>query len=157
MGFRRKVKDKLKSILGRTANTDSFDSSPSPEEDSVSITPSAPPVADKVVAQSTVATVKQPVATSPPSANATSNSVDEAKVAKHLKRTKRGLLKFVDKEGGTISLAKLHDHSEKRFFVGHRKFSDLMETMIEEDYLLFSWEKQEATLTERGREWALQK
>ena len=161
MGFRRKIKQKIKQWLQRdqsdskvvvekkepinTAVTESIKEERKTEQESVSSPsehnkPEISPVADDKKPNSKE--VKETKDT----------SVEDDKIAKHLERTKKGILKFIVKKGGTSSLADMHDHSEKRFFIGHRKFSDLMETMIEEELLDYSWEKQEATITKTGKE-----
>jgi hypothetical protein len=37
------------------------------------------------------------------------------------------MLKWIADHGGEASMKDMHDHSEKRYFVGHRAFSRLME------------------------------
>ena len=49
---------------------------------------------------------------------------------KHLRKTRKGLLKKIKEQGGELSLKDLHAYSEKRFFVGHQRFSVLMESMV---------------------------
>jgi hypothetical protein len=56
----------------------------------------------------------------------------------------------VDK-GGDIDLGSLHDRSERRYFVGHKKFSDLMESMVQEGQLIYDPSTGTATITEAGR------
>jgi hypothetical protein len=152
MGFRRKIKDRIKRIArleGRPEETiqsvvtsDSItkksNSSPVAKE------PSEPKVIPNQVQPSPVAEKKE--------SKQEQNAVDAEKVAKHLARTRIGILKFVVKQGGTSSLADMHSHSERRFFVGHKKFSDMMEAMVDDGLLLYSWEAQEATITDLGKE-----
>jgi hypothetical protein len=78
----------------------------------------------------------------------------EAKAARHLEKTHRGVLRFLDERSGTAPLGELHDHSERRYFIAHRKFSDLMETMISEGHIDYDHSKGIATLTEAGRAYA---
>ena len=78
------------------------------------------------------------------------NAADE-KVAKHRLRATKGLLKFVLKNGGNCSLADLHNHSETRYFIGHKAFSDLMEDLIAEELLSYDHATSIATLTENGQ------
>ena len=62
-----------------------------------------------------------------------------------------GLLRFISEREGVVDLATLHTHSEMRYFIGHKSFSDLMEEMVEDDFLKFDWENSIAHLTEKGR------
>ena len=76
----------------------------------------------------------------------------EAAVAKHWEKTRRGLLKKIQKEGGSIGLAALHDFSERRYFIGHQKFSMIMEELVEEELVLYSLEDYLVTLGEQAVE-----
>ena len=75
----------------------------------------------------------------------------EDKVLRHRRRAKLGLLRFVSEREGVVDLATLHTHSEMKYFIGHKSFSDLMEEMVEEEFLDFDWENSVAHLTEKGR------
>lgn len=77
----------------------------------------------------------------------------QAKIAKHLRRTRKGVLQFIIDAGGSTTLAEMHDHSERRYFVGHKKFSDLMEGMIADDHIDYDGSVGEARITEAGRSW----
>lgn len=59
---------------------------------------------------------------------------------KHLAKTKKGLVQKVLQEGGKMSLPDIHSYSEQRFLIGHKKFSDLLEEMIAEELLCFSYD-----------------
>jgi len=80
-------------------------------------------------------------------------SEQDEKILKHRKRTKVALLKLAQKSGGTASLGDLHDLAERRYFIAHKAFSDLMEEMVAEGVFLYDWSAGEATLTDLGREW----
>ena len=148
MGIRRKIKDRIKRFAGiEAASQSKTEVQPKTVTSSSTSEPKTIPAKPEKFATEgqTKEAGKSPQERSEP-------TVDEAKVAKHLARTRKGILKFVLKQGGTSSLADMHDHSERRFFVGHKKFSDLMEAMVDEGLLLYSWEQQEATITDLGRE-----
>ena len=53
--------------------------------------------------------------------------------------------------GGQAPLGDLHDFSERRYFIAHRKFSDLMEGVVAEGLVDFDHAAGVATLTDRGR------
>ena len=80
-------------------------------------------------------------------------SEQDEKILKHRRRTKIALLKLAVKSDGTASLGDLHDLAEKRYFIAHKAFSDLMEEMVAEGVFLYDWSAGEATLTELGQEW----
>ncbi len=77
-------------------------------------------------------------------------SEKDAKIAKHRRRTKKALLKLTREQGGTASLGDLHELGERRYFIAHKAFSDLMEEMVAEGLFLYDWSSQEATITETG-------
>ncbi len=74
------------------------------------------------------------------------------KVARHLEKTRLGVLRFLVERGGQSTLAEMHDHSERRYFIAHRKFSDLMEQLIESGVIDYDTAESKATITPRGRE-----
>ena len=93
-----------------------------------------------------------PKASPPPADTPPKAAIDPDKVARHLERTRKGLLRFLDKNGGEAGLAELHDHSERRYFIGHQKFSQLMEGMVMDGLVDYDWDLQQAKLTDSGRE-----
>jgi phosphoribosyl-ATP pyrophosphohydrolase len=72
-------------------------------------------------------------------------------VAKHFEKTRKAVLKKLAEEGGEAELALLHDYSERRYFIAHKKFSNLMEELVAEELLLFDHGSGMATLTDGGR------
>ena len=73
------------------------------------------------------------------------------KAAKHFERTRRAMLKFVVDQGGTASLADMHDRSERRYFIGHKRFSTLMEGLVDEGLIDFDHATGTAAITAGGR------
>jgi hypothetical protein len=61
------------------------------------------------------------------------------------------LLQHVSEAGGQLSLGDLHSYSERRFFIGHKKFSDLMESMVEAGQLRYDAAAGIATLEPAGQ------
>ena len=154
MRFRRKVKAGitfLRKRMKRGSETERTEVHVSPSVPSTTPKKEEPP---SIPVEKPVEKPKQSVESIPAQSKPqpSDNAVDPEKVAKHLARTRIGILRFVEKNGGTSGLAEMHDHSERRYFVGHKKFSDLMEAMVEEGVLLYSWETQEATITELGKQ-----
>ena len=70
--------------------------------------------------------------------------------AKHWKKVKSGLIKKIVQSGGEISLGDLHDFSERRYLVGHQKFSQMMEELVEEELVLYSYEDRMISLGEKA-------
>ncbi|MCK6520137.1 hypothetical protein L6R49_01740, partial [Myxococcota bacterium] len=76
----------------------------------------------------------------------------EEKQRKFMARARKGLLTKVQEAGGAMPLGELHDHSEKRYFIAHRAFSNLMEEMVAEGLLDYESGTGIARLTDAGRE-----
>lgn len=61
------------------------------------------------------------------------------------------MLRYLAEHGGAVSLSELHDYSERRFFVAHRGFSELMEALVADEVVLWDASSGIATLTDAGR------
>ena len=131
MGLRSRVKGRLKRMLGGEAATPA----PAPPR-------TAPP------------RPKPPApAPAPASAPTPEEAAQQEKIEKHMRRTRKGVLQLLIDSGGQSTLAEMHDHSERRYFVGHKKFSDLMEAMIADAHIDYDASVGEAAITEAGRTW----
>lgn len=105
-----------------------------------------------VSATNTESAISRPVSSPPPSPTpATVNADIDPKVLKHRNRTISALLQLAIDNGGTASLGDLHDLAEKRYFIAHKAFSDLMEEMVAKGVFQYDWGTQVATVTEVGR------
>ena len=156
MGIRSRLKKGLKGLLGQSQEAPRSQTSPPPAK-SVPPSPVRPAPASATASPTTSPTASPAPPSAPSPAKASSSQaatpLSEDKVARHRERTRRGLLKKTLEAGGTIGLGALHDHSERRFFVGHKAFSDMMEDLVREELLLFDWDAQEATVTDAGRQY----
>ena len=72
------------------------------------------------------------------------------KAAKHFERTRVAMLKFVIEQGGQASMADMHELSERRYFIGHKRFSDLMEGIVGEGLIDFDHASGVAQITDAG-------
>ena len=90
-----------------------------------------------------------------PTEEPTEEQTDEqaAKIARHFEKTRVAMLKFLVKEGGSSHLKEMHDLSERRYFIAHRRFSDLMESLVDEKLIDFDQQRNEATISASGREY----
>jgi hypothetical protein len=57
---------------------------------------------------------------------------EEEKQKRHWDKTRKGVLKWLDEQGGSASMKDMHDFSERKFFIAHRSFSRLMEELTED-------------------------
>ena len=138
MGIRSRIKGRLRGLLGQA---------PEPAPPS---TPSPVPRAPEPVAEPTPAPA--PVA-APPRAAVVEKEVAEDKVRRAVLRAKKGTLKKLDEMGGEASLAELHDHSERRFFIAHRAFSNLMEELTDQGLVDFDHDTGTTRMLPGGRQW----
>jgi len=112
---------------------------------------SAPPQAADVERPAPPPAPPPVVEAAPASAAPEISDEQAAKVAKHFEKTRRAVLKFVADQGGSASMAEMHDYSERRYFIAHKKFSDLMEGIVDEGLIDFDHAAGEATLTSAGQ------
>ncbi len=75
----------------------------------------------------------------------------EERTAAHWARTRQGLLRFTDEQGGSASLRALHEHSERTYFVAHVQFSRMMEELTDDGLLDYDEDTATAALTDAGR------
>ena len=121
--------------------------------------PSPPPVTPSTVSPSKTEAVSHTPKPTPPKSEAPSSTEtqpateQDEKILKHRRRTKIALLKLTAKTNGTAALGDLHDLAERRYFIAHKAFSDLMEEMVAEGLFLYDWSAGEASITELGTEW----
>jgi hypothetical protein len=74
-----------------------------------------------------------------------------AKAVKHFEKTRKAVLQYVIDQGGVASMGDMHDYSERRYFIAHRKFSDLMEGIVGEGLVDYDEAGGEASITEAGQ------
>ena len=147
---------RLKKLLGKILGSSNQNDSPPVEAPKGRDQDTAPPKAvvpsqnertkEKVTPKETINSTSPP----PPKNKSESKPISEDKVAKHWKKAKKGVLKKAKELGSNASLADLHNHSEKRYFIGHQRFSQLMEELVEEELIDYDWEAQEANITPKG-------
>ncbi len=147
MGLRNKVKRLLfgtSSSGGST--TSSVTSSPK-----VSSTPSQPRAPFPPTSTATPKSTPQNAPANTLKGVAKETETVDPKIARHRVRTICARLSLTIDKGGMAPLGDLHDLSEKRFFIAHKAFSDLMEEMVEIGVFNFNWNTQEETITEQGQ------
>ena len=67
-----------------------------------------------------------------------------------IQAARQGLLQFISKQGGSIPMRDLHTHSLVFYQAGHQAFSQLMESLVADEYV--SDDKPGVfQLTEKGR------
>lgn len=62
-----------------------------------------------------------------------------------------GLMKFIAKKGGEISMRDLHTHSLVFFQAGHQEFSQLMESLVGDGLVTFADASSTFALSGKGR------
>jgi len=148
MGFRNRLKNRLKKTLGSSDAHEVVQAPPSIPQPTAAPPPAppAPPQPDPVV--STVP---------PDSVQTEAEDPEEAlkaqRAAKHFEKTRKAMLRFIVEEGGEASMAAMHELSERRYFIGHRRFSDLMEGLVAEGLIDFDHDTGMANVTDQGRDY----
>jgi len=147
MGLRTRMKTRVKQMLGRPQPTPSARPAAPVPPPAPTAAPAPTPQAAPPRAAAPVPAVPKPAADAPTSEEA----LKEAKAAHHFEKTRRAVLRFIEEQGGEAGLAEMHDYSERRYFVGHKRFSDLMEGLVAESLITYDHGSGRAALTEAGR------
>lgn len=75
----------------------------------------------------------------------------EAKLQAFFEKARKGVLAYLNQQGGTLNLGEMHDFSLKTFFIQHQRFSIMMETFVDNDLVDYDPIEQRATITEKGK------
>ncbi len=59
-------------------------------------------------------------------------------MAVDLETSRMGVLKFLDKKGGSMPIALLHGHSKVVYQRAHQEFSQLMESLVDDGLVTYS-------------------
>lgn len=147
MGLRDRLVNRARSVLGKPAAPP-----PAPVPVASPVLPVAPtaPVAAPVPAPRTGSPAPPPGATG--AAPVEDPAEKAAKVEKARSRARKGVLLHIEKQGGSIKMSDAHDYSERRFFIAHRGFSDMMGWWIDAGYV--HYEDGVMHLTDSGRAFA---
>ena len=76
----------------------------------------------------------------------------EAKLKEFFERARKGVLKHLNEKGGLLSLGELHDYSLKTYLIQHQRFSQMMESFVNEDLVTYDEASNEACITEKGKQ-----
>lgn len=76
----------------------------------------------------------------------------EAKLKAFFERARKGVLTFLDEQGGSLPMGELHDHSLSKYFIQHQGFSRMMETFVDEELVEYDHMTQVTGITAKGRE-----
>lgn len=168
MAFRKRIKARLKRVMGRSPEPAPTPQPPPPAPEATTAPPPAPkaapsaptpgpagaaPVGPVSRGRPTGQRKPPPGAAAKASASGGPKEISPDKMRKAILRAKKGTLKFVRDAGGTAELADMHDHSERRYFVAHRAFSRLMEEITDEGLLHYDSGTGVSTMTGKGEAW----
>lgn len=76
----------------------------------------------------------------------------EAKFKEFFEKARKGVLKYLDENGGSLSMDKLHDYSLKTYLIQHQRFSQMMESFVNEKLIDYDASTQVSTITAEGKE-----
>ena len=66
-------------------------------------------------------------------------------------RARKGVLSHLVDAGGNMPMADMHEFSMNKYLIQHQRFSEMMESFVNEKLIEFDWAKEEATITETGK------
>ena len=70
-------------------------------------------------------------------------------------KARKGVLKYLAEQGGKLDMGKLHEYSMTKYFIQHQRFSELMESFVNEGLVDHDFATQETTITELGKNFIL--
>ncbi len=146
MGLRSRLKQRVKQVLGRDDGGADRVAPPVP-----SAAPSSSPAPSSKPAPAPPRSKEGAASTA--AAGAAPKKIDPDKKRMARLKAKKAVLQFLIKEGGEANMAAMHDFSERRYFVAHKAFSDLMEEFLAEELIDFDDDSYQATITAEGRRW----
>ncbi len=76
----------------------------------------------------------------------------EAKLKAFFERARKGVLTFLDEQGGSLPMGDLHEHSLSKYFIQHQGFSRMMETFVDEELVEYDHMTQVTGITAKGKE-----
>lgn len=76
----------------------------------------------------------------------------EAKFQALFERARKGVLKYLDEKGGSLPMGEMHEYSLNTYFIQHQRFSEMMETFVDEKLIDYDAATQISTITEKGKE-----
>jgi len=76
----------------------------------------------------------------------------EAKLKVFFETARKGVLKYLDEKGESLPMGEMHDYSLNKYFIQHQRFSQMMETFVEEYLIEYDESTQISTITEKGKE-----
>ena len=76
----------------------------------------------------------------------------EAKFKEFFEKARKGVLKYLAENDGSLPLDKMHEHSLNTYFIQHQRFSQLMESFVDEKLIDYDGATQVSMITEKGKE-----
>ena len=149
MGLRDRLKQGLKTALGRGPAAQPTPAAP-PAAHSPPRSPPPPPTRAPAPPSKAAPAKAAPAADAAPLDPEA--AAQAAKVEKARTRARKGVLTHIEKQGGEVPMKDAHDYSERRYFIAHRGFSDMMEWWLERDYI--TYDNEIVKLTDAGRAYA---
>jgi len=76
----------------------------------------------------------------------------EEKFKALFERARKGVLKFVNDKGGSLGMEEMHEYSLNTYFIQHQRFSQMMETFVDEQLIDYDAAMQISAITDKGKE-----
>ncbi len=76
----------------------------------------------------------------------------ETKAKEYFERARKGVLKHLDEKGGLLPLPELHDHSLNKYLIQHQRFSQMMESFVNEGLATYDQDSHQVAITGKGKE-----
>jgi len=76
----------------------------------------------------------------------------EAKFQELFERARKGVLKLLSDKGGSLPMSEMHEYSLNTYFIQHQRFSQMMETFVDENLIDYNESTQVSTITSKGKD-----
>ena len=80
----------------------------------------------------------------------------KAKQQAFFERARKGVLQYLIDKGGQLPMSELHDYSLNKYLIQHQRFSEMMDSFVNEGLVDFDWSNHTAAITEAGRKFSAQ-
>ena len=76
----------------------------------------------------------------------------EEKIKEHFEKARKGVLKYIEEKGGSLSMSEMHDYSLQKYLIQHQRFSIMMESFVNEGLVSFDDATQDVLITDKSKE-----
>ena len=77
--------------------------------------------------------------------------IKQQKQKEFWEKARKGVLKYLADQGGKLDMGKLHEYSATKYFIQHQRFSEMMESFVNEGLAEHDFSSGQTCITELGQ------